>query len=378
MSDWKDLYSEVKRRKESALNKKDVVKAVENYGKILAVKGRFEKLEKVIPHMYANEKTIISPEEIPEYNLTQYDILFIGCPGENIPNPSLIKIKDYVDLHGGYLITTDWALRNIVENLFPGFIRWNEKKTSDAVVSCQIFEPNHPFLEGLLSEIQQDKWIKSKTELKRDEFRWWLETKSFPIQVLNSKAVHTLIVSWEIRDNWGEAPVLVYFDYGKNGGRIIHMISHAHLQKGGAKGKYASALILTNILDEKISKKVGISNPQGSRYVSDWETYQTQPQQNSLEKSSEDQSVFPSLRQNNYLIPSISGSFGLTETSQIIEVRVSDLSFDRVCVMCRNDLGEYAGKIYACKACGAPYHENCLHQQINEGNCKKCGRILLW
>lgn len=157
MSDWKDLYSEVKKRKESALNKKDVVNAVEKYGKILAIKGRFEKLEKVIPHMYACEKKIINPEEIEEYDLTQYDIVFIGCPGENIPTPALIKIKDYVDLNGGYLITTDWALRTIVENLFPGFVRWNEKKTNESIVSCQILEPNHPFLEDLVSEIQQDK-----------------------------------------------------------------------------------------------------------------------------------------------------------------------------------------------------------------------------
>ena len=31
---WKDLYSEVKKRKMETLNKKDVVKAVEKYGKI--------------------------------------------------------------------------------------------------------------------------------------------------------------------------------------------------------------------------------------------------------------------------------------------------------------------------------------------------------
>lgn len=376
MSDWKDLYSEVKKRKESALNKKDVVNAVEKYGKILAIKGRFEKLEKVIPHMYACEKKIINPEEIEEYDLTQYDIVFIGCPGENIPTPALIKIKDYVDLNGGYLITTDWALRTIVENLFPGFVRWNEKKTNESIVSCQILEPNHPFLEDLVSEIQQDKW--GKKGLKKDEFKWWLETKSFPIQILNSKAVHTLIISWEIRDNWGEAPVLVYFDHGKSGGRIIHMISHAHLQKGEAKDKYASALILTNILDEKISKKLGISKSQTSGYVTDWESTQTQSKQNSLEKPLEDQETFGSPRQDNYLNPSMSRVFELTETSQIIEISVSDLSFESKCALCGHDIVEYEGIIYACKACGAPYHEKCLHEQINEGICKKCGRILLW
>ncbi len=40
MSSEKDLYSEVKRRKMEALGKKDVVKAVEKHGRILAVEGR--------------------------------------------------------------------------------------------------------------------------------------------------------------------------------------------------------------------------------------------------------------------------------------------------------------------------------------------------
>ena len=80
-------------------------------------------------------------------------------------------------------------------------------------------------------------------------------------------------------NKWGESAVLVEFDYGKMGGRIIHMISHTHLQKGGAKGKYASALILTNILDDKVSLKMGLSKKPTSGYVSDWQTPQAQTQQ---------------------------------------------------------------------------------------------------
>jgi len=42
----KNLYSEVKARKMAALGKKDVVKAVEKYGKILAIRGKYEKPER--------------------------------------------------------------------------------------------------------------------------------------------------------------------------------------------------------------------------------------------------------------------------------------------------------------------------------------------
>jgi hypothetical protein len=364
MSSWKDLYSEVKQRKMEALNKKDVVKAVEQHGKILAIKGRYEKPEKVVDHMYASEHETIKPAKIMKYNLNEYDLVLIGCPGDEIPHSAFPKISEYVNLNGGWLITTDWALKHIIEMIFPGYIRWNKERTGDAVVSCQILEPNHPFLEGVLTEIQQDKWSKKVSNTKKSEFKWWLENRSFPIQVLNPE-VRVLISSIEIQQKWGDAPVLCYFDYGKTGGRIIHLISHTHLQKGGSKGKYASALILTNILDEKVTIRMGLSKGSSQGYVSDWEHTEAVPG--------------PSLENPNYITPSISDS-ALTGTAQVIQVNVNDanFSFGNNCAYCGYDFGEYSGKIYKCNSCNALYHENCLNVQINEGVCKDCGKILLW
>ncbi|MEE9377937.1 MAG: hypothetical protein V3V33_07870 [Candidatus Lokiarchaeia archaeon] len=373
---WKDLYSEVKKRKIEALNKKDVVQAVEKHGKILAVSGRYEKPKKVIEYMYASLKKVIKEKEIMKEDLNQYDVVLIGCPGSDIPYAAHLKVRDFV-MNGGWLITTDWALRSIIENIFPGFLRWNKAKTADAVVACQINEPNHPFLEGVISEIQQSKWQKqSAKNTKKSEFRWWLETRSFPIQILNHQAVKVLIGSWELQDKWGESPVLVEFDYGKKGGKIIHMISHTHLQKGSAKGKYASALILTNILDEKVSQKMGIKKTPSSGYVSDWQ--QPQPQQQYNQPPLEEQWVTPP-SQTEYLTPATEGS-GLTETSQIIEIDVNNpsFSFTNKCIYCGYDFTEYKGKVYACNTCKTLYHENCINTQINEGICKNCIRILLW
>lgn len=371
MSSWKDLYSEVKKRKMEALNKKDVVEAVQKHGKVLAIDGRFEKPKKVIQHIYASEKIVIKPKEVIKVDLNRYDLILIGCPGDEIPKTVHSKIRDYV-LSGGWLLTTDWAIRTIIEPNFPGYIKWNNKRTDDAVVACQILEPNHPFLEGVLDEIQQDKWAKNTTKnTAKKEFRWWLEFKSFPIKIVNYEKVHVLIVSYEIKEKWGEAPVLIYFNYGKNGGRIIHLISHTHLQKGGSRGKYASALILTNILDEKVSQKMKLSKKPEQKYVSDWEN-----QTNQLPL--EDQWVVPST-QNDFVIPSTENSgIGLSGASQIIEANNSNFSFASKCICCGYDFTEFTGKIYICKECSAPYHENCLNIQINEGICKKCERILLW
>ena len=371
---WKDLYSEVKKRKMEALNKKDVVKAVEKHGKVLCINGRFEKPKKVIKNLYASEKKIIEPLDVLKYDLNKFDLVIIGCPGEKIPISSHQKIKDYV-LQGGWILTTDWCIKFIVEPIFPGYIRWNRNRTDDAVVTCQILKSDHPFLDGVLNEIKQDKWSKKTAKnLKKEEFKWWLEYRSFPIQILNHNSVYVLISSQELEQNWGESPVLCFFDYGKQGGRVIHMISHTHLQKGESKGKYASALILTNILDEKISQKMGITSKSASRYLSYGESStQTSPQQ-----PLEDQWVsLPN--EEKYITPSNVGKgIGLTGTSQIIQANNSNFSFASKCAYCGYDFAEYKGKIYLCKECGAPYHESCLNNQINEGVCKNCGRILLW
>ncbi|MFX1382941.1 MAG: hypothetical protein ACFFBP_10910, partial [Promethearchaeota archaeon] len=271
---YKDLYSEVKKRKMEALNKKDIVKAVEKHGKILAVEGRFEKPKKVVENMYAAEKRTIKPNQVMKYDLNLYDILLIGCPGDNVPDSAHPRIRVFVE-NGGWLITTDWALLTIVEKLFPGYLRWNGQKTSDAVVACQLNDPTHPFLDGVKSEMTREKWIKKASKnTEKEEFKWWLETKSYPIQVINPVEVNVLISSREIQYKWGEGAVLCYFDVGSMGGRVIHIISHTHLQKGGEKGKFVSALILTNILDEKISRRMGIPLKSSGGYVSDW----TQPQ----------------------------------------------------------------------------------------------------
>jgi hypothetical protein len=378
MSNWKDLYSEVKKRKMEALNKQDIVKAVEKHGKILAIEGRYEKPRKVVDHMYAARRETIKPDMIMKYNLNEFDVVLIGCPGSEIPHSSYPKILEYVSLNGGWIITTDWAIKYIVEEIFPGYIRWNGQKTSDAIVACQIIEPSHPFLSGVADEIEQNKWKKSDSKKsKKGEFKWWLENRSFPVQVVNPMAVKVLIDSWEIRKKWGEAPVLCYFDYGNVGGRIIHFISHTHLQKGGVKGKYASALILTNILDEKVSLKMGLTATQKPKYVSDWETPQVGVQQAYQQGNNSPWLNTPS--NDHYLTPS-TDSTGLTGTAQIIEVDINskDFSFGSKCEYCGYDFGEYTGKIYMCQACKAPYHENCMSMQINEGTCKKCGRILLW
>ena len=109
MGDWKDLYSEVRKRKMEALNKKDVVEAVEKHGKILAIEGEYEKPDKIIEHIYAAEKQFVKKKnikkEIRKLDFGRFDVVLIGCSGRSIPAAAFPKIKEYV-LNGGRHLTT--------------------------------------------------------------------------------------------------------------------------------------------------------------------------------------------------------------------------------------------------------------------------------
>ncbi|MHA1342062.1 MAG: hypothetical protein ACTSRZ_14705 [Promethearchaeota archaeon] len=379
MSEWKDLYSEVKKAKMAGA-KQAIVKAVEQHGKILAIKGKYEKPEKVIKHCYASVKKIIKPSEVPKENLSNYDVVLVGCPGNEIPKVGLSKFRDYVLIDGGWLYTTDWCLRTIVESAFPGYIRWAGQKTDDVVVPCQIVDFHHPFLDGLYSELVKGKYAtKGPKKDKGVEFSWWLEDKSFPITIDRPDLVKVLIRSREIGMRWGADPVLVYFDVGTKGGRVIHQISHTHLQKGGSKGKFASAMILTNILDEKVSMKYGIKKghsqtPQYTDYGASAYSSGVEWAEGSNTASSGDY-ITPNMNMesNSGLTPELVG------TAKIIEVTdVKSIPSSQKCALGDGNFDGYTGRVFKCGGCGAYYHEQCLNVQLMQGTCKICDKIFLY
>nr|MDO8087561.1 hypothetical protein [Candidatus Sigynarchaeum springense] len=418
----KDLYSEVKKRKMEALGKASIVKAVEQKGKVLSIKGQYDQPDKVMNYCYAAVKDTINPNQFNKANISNYDLVVIGCPGNEIPSEYHLRFRDYV-VNGGWILSTDWVLRTIVEPIFPGYISWNGEKTADVVVDCQIAEPNHPFMHGVIEGLKgfkggDDSKMGPKS-LKASQgpglqptFKWWLEDKSFPISVLNPQEVKVLVRSYEIGKKWRADPVFVYFTYGK--GLVAHFISHTHLQKGASKGKFASAIIVTNLLDECIKHKYGIeagrqrsgyqdmSTPAGGISSSpSWGSSfvlvggQAAPAPPPSEDaynpygSPKASKGAPATGYSPYALPTegpasyapdpaqgVVPDFG--GIAQAVEIQMVDDS-TKMCVVCGQDFSSSSGKIYECNACKAVYHEDCVQQQVNsEGTCKSCFKVLLF
>ncbi|OLS14936.1 MAG: hypothetical protein RBG13Loki_1436, partial [Promethearchaeota archaeon CR_4] len=150
MSDeWKDLYGEIKARKMQQSAKANIVKKVEKSGRLLFVEGKYEK-STVVSKVYAATRDVIRPTQAAKKVLSEYDLVVIGCPGTEIPKAAFTKFRDYVFDNGGWILSTDWALRAVIESIFPGYIRWNNEKTDDCVVKCEIDDPHHPFMDDVV------------------------------------------------------------------------------------------------------------------------------------------------------------------------------------------------------------------------------------
>lgn len=189
---------------------------------VIVVKGQYDHIEQVLS-LAGTPFTLIMPQHLDDAELRPDQIVFINCPGQIGPK-GLRKLTAFVS-SGGFLFTTDWALKHVLEPAFPGFVEFNQKTTADEVVRVEILDATDPFLKSLLGP--------------NDDPQWWLEASSYPIRILNEKKVHVLVKSKDIQDKYGESPVFITFDYDE--GKIYHMISHFYLQRSETRTKRQKA-----------------------------------------------------------------------------------------------------------------------------------------
>lgn len=184
---------------------------------VAVVGGQYDRIERVmaatgVPY------TGVAPEGAQHLDWEKLQVLLVNCPGV-LPRTLLERIGPWVR-KGGYLLTTDWALKNVIEALFPGTVRHNGVQTTDAVVRVH--------REGS----EDDPLISGFLEPGGDPL-WWLESASYPIEVLDPQRVRVLLRSGEVGRQWGADPVIVTFEEGH--GSVVHMLSHLYLQRSDVR-----------------------------------------------------------------------------------------------------------------------------------------------
>ena len=189
---------------------------------VIVIRGEYDHIEQVLS-MSETPFTIINPKDLNHAELRPDQIVFVNCPGK-IKGRGLRKLTTFVS-EGGFLFTTDWALKHVLEKAFPGYVEYNEKATGDEVVRVEVLDNEDPFLKSILGP--------------EDDPQWWLEGSSYPIRILDREKVVVLVKSKEIENRYGEAPVFITFDHGE--GKIYHMISHFYLQRSETRTKRHAA-----------------------------------------------------------------------------------------------------------------------------------------
>ncbi len=226
-------YSKTKLRKENP----ELADALESVKKsnVIVVSGEYDKCELILD-MAEIPYSLVSTSFMENLTLSPHQILFINCPGY-LGDKALSNIKKFV-VEGGLLITTDWALTSVIEKNFPETIIYNKNPTSDDVVKIQVKDSTNSIVSDFL---------------KLDsEPMWWLEGSSYPIKIINPEQVRVLIYSDELKEKYGESPVIVEFNWYE--GKVIHMISHFYLQRTETRGDKsrasASTVVEGSVYDE--------------------------------------------------------------------------------------------------------------------------------
>ena len=196
----------------------EVLKKVKE-SSIIIVAGTYDKVELVLD-LIKVPYVLIHAYELDKIELSPDQMLIINCPGNDITSQSLKKIKIYV-ANGGFLFTTDWALLHVLEKIFPDYVKYNQRPTGDDCVRVEVVSKDNKFLKGLF-------------EGDSDPI-WWLESSSYPIQILDEKRVNVLVRSKEMAEKYGEAPIVILFDY--EDGIVLHMTSHYYLQRAELRTK---------------------------------------------------------------------------------------------------------------------------------------------
>ncbi|MEX2680003.1 MAG: hypothetical protein Q6373_000245 [Candidatus Sigynarchaeota archaeon] len=178
---------------------------------IIVVPGEYDTTEKVLDSLDLQYESK-NPEDFDDLQLDTRDVVIVNCPGDGFSEKGLDILKNHV-FNGGLLVTTDWALKHVVQRAFPGFIEHNGAETAEEFVDVRVTDKIMDYLNGLIAPGLNPSW--------------WLEEGSYPIRILNTN-VRKLLVSRAMKERYDAPTIACIIHFGK--GLVLHMTSHLFLK----------------------------------------------------------------------------------------------------------------------------------------------------
>jgi len=229
------LPAVMKLKEDLAKGKQRVLKLMEEMsGDVIVLQGKFDHVEQLLQTMDIECEPIYPSKLNSNVYLPPEKVMFVNCPGSGVSQNGQTKIRNFVG-SGGWLVTSDWALGQLVEPIWGDIISEGSRNIPDDVVTVEPLEV--PLVDGVVSGSQ-----------------FWLEQRSSTIRIHNERVVIPMIISSELEQKYGSKFIMVGFSYGQ--GKVIHMVSHFSLQRSKTgetrlQDAYSSLAILSNILAHK-------------------------------------------------------------------------------------------------------------------------------
>jgi len=175
-------------------------------GLVIDVAGRWDHADKTLTKFGINYTEIRSGDISPQI-LAGARVLIINCAGE-VKRDRLQFIRDFVQ-RGGYLLSTDWALNNMLEQTFPGYLIWNKGYNSHSIYWATYIHPDPILAKGCVRNAA-----------------WKLDEGAHLVRVVRQDVVRVLVTSADLcAEDPDRAGILAcVFPFGK--GYVLHMVGH--------------------------------------------------------------------------------------------------------------------------------------------------------
>jgi hypothetical protein len=181
---------------------------------LVVVRGQWDDSTKPL-HSFGLRFRPIKTKELRDFDFEKCKIMIIDCAGV-VPKETLQKIRDFV-LKGGFLVSTDWTLQNVLERAFPNFVQWNRDNTDGSITDAYVLEPENSLLAGIPGR----------------RFTWKLDRLSQCLRIMNPSKVSILARSsllaardpqLRVIDPMQAGALAIEFSFGR--GKVLHLVGH--------------------------------------------------------------------------------------------------------------------------------------------------------
>lgn len=175
---------------------------------IVEVKGEWDDSGHVIRTFGIPFKRVLS-QDLAKQDLSKSKIVVVNCEG-HLSREAIHNLRGFVS-QGGYLLSTDWALQNVIEQAFPGVI--------EAIPGT--------FTSEFLNVVVPAVVVSNDPELTAGATpvgSWELVKKSQLLRVIRTAGVQVLARSKALYEKDDVGILAVVFNYRK--GRVMHLVGH--------------------------------------------------------------------------------------------------------------------------------------------------------